>query len=211
VTQRGSEFYSDIDDLRACRQKIASFEKEQSQALGACLHDAVRKGSASEVQELLARGADCNVVVLGNTPLHVAIQSQQFGLIPLLLSAGADPVFFSKGSNESPILLACSADFGNTMFKRHDVLMSLLSALQPQDVPSAVSAASAAGATPLLCVARRLADAEDALFSASLFEDELCVARSLIARGADVHAADIFGFSPATVIANMRRSYGLIA
>lgn len=52
----------------------------------------MRKGHGEVAELLLANEADMEAKdVNGNTPLHVAAQNQQTGLVQLLLETGADP------------------------------------------------------------------------------------------------------------------------
>ena len=64
----------------------------RDRTLGLKLFEAIKRGDASSVEQLLQRGADPNVKdQRGFTPLHMAVYSGSLEVVQLLLEHGANP------------------------------------------------------------------------------------------------------------------------
>lgn len=197
-----------FEDLLETRAAVLTYRNKAAEGLALPLHQALHEVNIDQVAELLRQRVNCNQLINGRSALHVAVSSRLFHLVQQLLDAGADPALPSLGSVETPLLLACGADCGRVMSDpaRLQAVQAMLSILHPEAGRTAVRTASAAGATPLHRVAQRLAELPSLLFSSGHFEEELSLARQLIEMGADIHATNIFGQSPAQMVAAVKRA-----
>jgi ankyrin repeat protein len=67
------------------------------------LKDAAERGRVEMVRALLEMGADPNASSLGETPLYVAVRSDEYKIVKLLLDAGADPNIRTSPDNWYPL------------------------------------------------------------------------------------------------------------
>jgi len=205
-----------VEDLREIHGAVLSYRSKAATDLALPLHQALHEGNLEQVAELLQQRINCNQLVNGRSALHVAVSSRLFNLIQQLLDSGANPALPSGSSTETPLLLACGADCGRVRSDpaRLQGVRAMLNILPPEAGRIAVRTASVAGATPLHRVAQRLTELSQTLFSNGYFEEELNLARQLVEMGADIQATNIFGQSPAQMVAavkhaDLRELFGL--
>merc|ERR1711957_62288 len=196
-----------MDDLQACHARVKKHRVDEAVAQARPLHDAIIQGDDAGVERLLATGADCNALVSGVSALHVAARFRRFHLIRPLLDHGADPKVKSEPSQETALLLASAADDNSikTTPERLQAMRDMMDFVGFDAANELVRAASSSGATPLLYSCRRLQQVQSAIFSGDSFDQELAVAKLLVKCDADMNAVDMFGQSPAGVVAELSR------
>jgi hypothetical protein len=205
VAQGSQALRQSMDDLQACHARVKKHRVDEAVALASPLHDAIIQGDDAGVERLLAIGADCNALVSGVSALHVAARFRRFHLIRLLLAYGADPKVKSEPGHETALLLACAADDNSikTTPERLQAMRDMMDFVGVDSAHELVRAASSSGATPLLYSCRRLQQTQSAVFSGESFDQEMAMAKLFVKYDADVSAVDMFGQSPAGVLAKL--------
>ena len=140
------------------------------------LHDAAFDGDVSEVEALLAKGADVNAKDYGWTPLHEAARYGHVAVVKVLLSKGAE-VNAKNQVGWTPLHMA--AQMGHVA-----VVKELLTK------GADVNAKNQVGETPLDKAAQM---------------GHVDVVKALLTKGADVNAKDKHGLTPLHTAAQMGR------
>jgi len=207
IAQGVQDLASCEEDLREVHLAVLQYRREKATALATPLHQAIQRGDATQVAALLAEGCDCNVLVAGYAALHVAVVYRRFDFVQTLLDHKADPACASSASQETPLLMASCADHGRMSSDpaRLQAVTTMVSHMDADSARACVRRASAPGATALHRIAQRLVDVECGLFSGNSFDEEMALARLLVAKGADIGARDVFGQSPADIVKKVKR------
>lgn len=80
------------------------------------LHSAIAKGSFPLVRDLLAQGVPIDTLNTAHmTPLHAAVDADNYDIVELLLQRGAEPNAVSKANGETPIHLAKSPEIAELL------------------------------------------------------------------------------------------------
>lgn len=80
------------------------------------LHSAIAKGSFPLVRDLLAQGVPIDTLNTAHmTPLHAAVDADNYDIVELLLQKGAEPNAVSKANGETPIHLAKSPEIAELL------------------------------------------------------------------------------------------------
>ena len=134
------------------------------------LHDAVRKGSFSRVEELLKNGrADPNCALpTGATPLICAVRARRIEMLSVLVAAGANTDLRNTVADSSPLSEACVLGFVEVV--RRLLLLGADSDLSDRELCSPLHWAAAGGHCEII--------------------------KLLVGAGADVDAGDSNGQSP---------------
>jgi ankyrin repeat protein len=116
IAQQQSESYKFLQAVREAKgnEVIAMLDKPGSQIVNTrdvnsgegAIHIVIKRGDQPYLLYLLQKGADANLRDhAGNTPLMLAVEAGQVGMIPLLVAAKANPNL-GNGGGETPLIRA---------------------------------------------------------------------------------------------------------
>jgi len=192
IARGTSDLLAQKSDLQEVCSAVVGFRENARLAMAVPLQQAVRAGNIEQVRMYLSRCSNCNIMVNGETALHVAINSRQFDVVLPLLEHSADATVPTAGFGDTPILLACGS---YQHVSRIGVVIAMLKSLSSADVHKAVNLANKGGATPIYRVSCRLAELQHSIFAdgQASYKEEAELAQLLIKMNADLDRREGLG------------------